>query len=309
MTPLPLRHADDVDSLAPREQAIARSVLYASLFDYPLTLAQLRQTLIESRQTPTEIVNTYRRSAALQDLVAFEDGYFFPKGRIHLISERRRREGRSRAFLRTHRPLLRLIAALPYVRMVCLSGSIAHLNLESGGDLDLFIVTRGARVWSVAVAVVLLAKLLGRRRILCANYIVSDQALAFDSDDLFTASQIVNLKPLTGTETYQRLLAANPYVRRFYPNFHAPDCGSLPLTQSRVVTWAKRGTESICALPSALAERVCRAAYRRYLQHRSRNWESPHEVRLANDCLKLHTRSHRTKVMQRFDEAVHRALE
>jgi len=30
-----------------RELAIARSVIYASLFDYPLTLEQLRRTLIE----------------------------------------------------------------------------------------------------------------------------------------------------------------------------------------------------------------------------------------------------------------------
>ena len=38
--------------LSAAELAIARSVLYASLFDYPLTLAQLRQTLIESAADP-----------------------------------------------------------------------------------------------------------------------------------------------------------------------------------------------------------------------------------------------------------------
>ena len=41
------------------ERAIAESVLYASLFDYPLTLAELRQTLVESAQTPSEILTTY----------------------------------------------------------------------------------------------------------------------------------------------------------------------------------------------------------------------------------------------------------
>ena len=34
-----------------REIAIARSVVYASLFDYPLTLEQLHYALIESDQT------------------------------------------------------------------------------------------------------------------------------------------------------------------------------------------------------------------------------------------------------------------
>jgi hypothetical protein len=309
MTPVPLRRPDEVESLMPGERAIARSVLYASLFDYPLTLAQLRQTLIESRQTPTDILNTYRRSAALRELISFEDGYFFPTGRADLLAERRRREVRSRAFLRAHRLLLQLIAAMPYVRMVSLSGSIAHLNLESGGDLDLFIVTQGGHVWSAAVGVVLLAKLLGRRRTLCANYIVSDAALSFESADLFTASQIINLKPLTGAGTYRRILELNPFVRRFYPNFHAPDCGTLPLAQPQLVTWTKRALEPLLLLPSALVERVCRAAYRGYLQRRAATWQSPQEVRLENDCLKLHTRSHRTQVMRRFDEAVRRAIE
>src|SRR5207248_2232779 len=102
------------------------------------------------------------------------EGFFFPAGREDLIAERRHREARSRAFLQRYRLILRLICAVPWTRMVALSGSIAHLNLERGGDLDLFIVTRGRRVWSVALAVLLVTKLLQRRRIVCANLIVSD---------------------------------------------------------------------------------------------------------------------------------------
>jgi hypothetical protein len=310
MPPIPFRTREVATSaLTAREQAIARSVLYASLFDYPLTLAQLRQTLIESRQTPSEILATFRRSASLQELVTYADGYFFPSGQQQLVVERGRREARSRAFLRAHRPLLHLIAALPFVRLVALSGSIAHLNLESGGDLDLFIVTRGTRVWSTAVATVLLAKLLGRRRTLCANFIVADTALTFEPGDLFTASQIINLKPLAGSDTYRRLLDANPYVRRFYPNFHAPDVGTLPLGQPRAVSWMKRAAEWTLAMPSAIAERMCRVAYRAYLRRRSATWQSPEQVRLGDRCLKLHTRSHRATVMLRFDEAVRDALD
>lgn len=57
-----LHPAHAPSSMPTEELAIARSVLFASLFDYPLTLAQLRQTLIESSLTPTEIELAYRRS-------------------------------------------------------------------------------------------------------------------------------------------------------------------------------------------------------------------------------------------------------
>ena len=45
-----------------RETAIARTVIYASLFDYPLTLEQLHHSLIESDQTRPEILAVYEGS-------------------------------------------------------------------------------------------------------------------------------------------------------------------------------------------------------------------------------------------------------
>src|SRR3954462_3946642 len=83
--------------------AIARSVIYASLFEYPLTLKQLHHSLIESDQTPAEILAVYDGSELLRDVIEHRDGFFFPMGRADLIAERRRREARSDAFLEQHR--------------------------------------------------------------------------------------------------------------------------------------------------------------------------------------------------------------
>jgi hypothetical protein len=304
MMPLPVQFAADHAHLTPAEEAIARSVYYSALFDYPVRLSELRRTLIASAQTPTAILNTIARSTSLPALVEQRDGFFFPTGRSDLIDIRQHREARSRAFLADHRPLLQLIALLPYVSFVALSGSIAHLNLEAGGDLDLFIVTRGRRVWTAAVAIVLLAKLMRRRRTLCANYIVADSAIAFDQQDLFTASQIVNLKPVAGGRLFASILEANPFVRRFYPNFHAPDTGDLPVQVPALVRLSKPLVEWALRWPSAALEMVCRTAYRRYLRRQSARWTSPDQVVLGDDVLKLHTRSHRSTVMSRFDEAL-----
>ena len=290
--------------MSPEELAIARSVLFASLFDYPLTLAQLRQTLIESSLTPSEIEAIYARSKTLQAMIEHRQGFFFPRDRRDLVCERRRREARSRVFLDRHRRLLSIICALPYVEMVALSGSIAHLNLDGAGDLDLFIVTRGRHVWSVTVAVVVIAKLLRRRQTTCANFVLADSALVLDQQDLFSASQIIHLKPLAGQEIYCRFVAANPFVSRFYPNFRVRPVTRRPLWQ-RLARSAKRTVEVVLAAPSGVAEVLCRRAYRSYLTRRSSTWDSPDQVRLEPDCLKLHTKSHRHSVLSRFDDAVH----
>lgn len=311
MMPSPLRlnavplRAD----LSDDEGAIARSVLYAALFDYPLTLAQLRRTLIGSTQTPSQILATLRTSVALGEIVAQADGYFFPTGRRDLIDVRRSRESRSRGFLESHALLLRTIAALPYVRMLALSGSVAHLNLEQGGDLDIFLVTRGRRVWSTTVIVVLLAKLLGRRRTLCANFVVADSALHFAQADLFTANQIVGLKTVTGTDVFQTIVRLNPFVRAFYPNFHGADSSPLHIRHGAAMRLLRRSAEIVLWGPSAVFELVCRTAYRSYLRRRASTWTSPDQVTLGDAVVKLHTRSHRHEVLSRFDEAVSDTLD
>jgi hypothetical protein len=287
------------------ELAIARSVLYASLFDYPLTLAQLRQTLIESSLTPSEIEAIYARSESLHAMIEHRQGFFFPRDRRDLVGERRRREARSRIFLDRHRRLLSVICALPWVEMVALSGSVAHLNLDGAGDLDLFIVTRGRHVWSVTVAVVVIAKLLRRRQTTCANFVLADTALALDQQDLFSASQIIHLKPLVGEEMYRRFVAANPFVSRFYPNFRVTPVARRHSIWQHVMRGAKRAVEFALAAPSVAVEVLSRRAYRAYLTRRSSTWDSPDQVRLEPDCLKLHTKSHRHSVLSRFDDAVH----
>jgi hypothetical protein len=293
-----------------RELAIARSVIYASLFDYPLTLAQLHHTLLESDQTQAEILAVYDGSARLQSIVHHRDGFFFPAGRADLIAERRRREARSHRFLHQHETLLRLLCAIPFTRLVALSGSVAHLNLEPDGDLDLFIVTRGRRVWTVTVALLLLTKLLRRRRIICANFVLADSHLVLEPQDLFTANQLLHLKPLIGADVLDAFLAANPFVTRFYPNAQAqrPD-RSLLQGWTRGFFGVKSLLELLLRIPAPVIEATCRLLYARHLRRRSSSWRSPDQVRLQSDYLKLHTQSHRHTVLDRFDAALEQAVQ
>ena len=152
-----------------REIAIARSVIYASLFDYPLTLEELHYSLIGSDQTRAEILAGDEGSELLRDLVEYRDGFFFPMGR-----DRGQATLPRGAQPRVSRAAPARAAAdlrAPFHTAVALSGSIAHRNLEPNGDLDLFIVTQGPRVWTVTVMLLVLTKLLRRRWTICANFV------------------------------------------------------------------------------------------------------------------------------------------
>jgi hypothetical protein len=187
--------------------------------------------------------------------------------------------------------------------MVALSGSLAHLNASGEADLDLFVITKPGRVWSVTTTVLLLARLFGWRRRLCLNYVISQKRLAVTPIDLFSANQIVHLRPLVGKDVYLRFLEANPYVARYYPNFR-PRAADLEQTVSMQPSKLERLLEATIA---PLYEACCRRAYGWHLTRRAPSWHSRDQVRLEAECLKLHTSSHRHRVMDQFAAAIEEA--
>ena len=283
-----------------REQEIAvlRSVIYASLFDYPLTLEQLEASLGVRARAET-IEAWWRSSDLLQSTVEYRDGLFFPAGRSDLIATRARREALSRELLERDRRLIATVSRMPFVRMVALSGSLAHLNAEEGSaDLDLFVITAPNRVWSVTVALLVIARLLGWRKRLCLNYVVSERTMTIEPRDLFSANQIIHLRPLTGTAVFERFVKANGFVREFYPNFELKTANSKPQAPS------PKPLEAVLSFVAPIAERVSRALYGWHLRGKAAQWQSGDQVRLEPECLKLHTSSHRASTLKKFDAAM-----
>lgn len=292
-----------------QELAFLRSVTYASLFDYPLTLAQLHASLVAVRAEAPAVASWWRNSEFLQATVAHRDDLYFPVGRDELLHTRTRREALSRDLLEREHRVLSLVARMPFVRMVALSGSLAHLNAERSADLDLFVITCPGRVWSVTLTVLVMSRLLGWRERMCLNYVISERAMAIEPADLFSANQIIHLRPIVGHDVFERFVSANPFVRTFYPNFdpvnERPAKGSahkqVPSPKPLIERFLSRGAGRVL-------ESAARAIYGRHLNRRASTWQSIDQVRLEAECLKLHTSSHRASTLERFDAAMARAL-
>jgi hypothetical protein len=219
------------------------------------------------------------------------------------MATRARREALSRELLARDRRALAFAGGMPYVRMVALSGSLAHLNAEGAADLDLFVITAPHRVWSVTLSLLVIAKLAGWRRRMCLNYVISEQALRVAPEDLFSANQIIHLRPLTGRATFARFVRANAFVGRYYPNFVAPAA-----LASRPPAWKHAIEVLLSAGIAPLMERGARALYGWHLNRRAATWQSRDQVRLEPECLKLHTCSHRAAALARYESAVADAL-
>ena len=283
-----------------QELAFLRSVTYAALFDYPLTLAQLQASLVEVRAEEAVVASWWRDSEFLQATVEHRDGLYFPAGRAELLPTRTRREALSRDLLEREHRVLSLVARMPFVRMVALSGSLAHLNAERSADLDLFVITAPGRVWSVTLSVLVISRLLGWRKRMCLNYVISERAMAIEPADLFSANQIIHLRPIVGHDVFERFVNANPFVKALYPNFETGTAGK-PGPKSPFERALSFGAGRVL-------ESLARAIYSWHLERRAATWQSVDQVRLEAECLKLHTISHRASTLEAFEAAMERAL-
>jgi hypothetical protein len=204
----------------PIASAILQTVIYADLFDYPLTATEVHRYLIGQKASLIEIEAYLSQFHRLGQLLACMPPFYFLRGRHHLVNIRRKREVYSQQLWATARRYGRIIAALPFVRMVGISGSLAMDNvLHSEDDIDLLIVTQRGRVWFARGLIILLVHLARQSGVeLCPNYILAEHQLQLDEASLFTAHELAQMIPLSGQETYHNLLDSNSWIRDYLPN-------------------------------------------------------------------------------------------
>lgn len=278
--------------------------MYASIFDYPISAAELARSLPRHKASAEGVRHAIAVRPFLRRRIERVGEWYVPAGRRDLVEIRRRREASSRAFLLAQRRMLDGICAMPFTRLVAISGSLAHLNADDRADLDLFIVTRGNRVWTVALGLVVLSRLMGRRKLVCANFLLADSNLALDQRDLYTANQVLHLRPVIGEETLGRFIAANKPLLEWFPNAADEPPAPFPLPPAGPVRRVKRVLELLFWAPSGVVEGVCRRVYGWHLRRKVSSWRSPEEVQLEPWCLKLHTNSHRAAVLERLEQLV-----
>lgn len=205
------------------ERAILHTLLYSDLFDYPLTPDEAAHYLIGRPGTPDEVRACLARSSWLADRVIELSGYLALRGRETLIARRLDRTATSDRLWRRMQRFVRVLRALPFVRMIAVTGALAMKNSAAHDDIDVLIVTAPDRVWltrALAIGLVYAGKLCGDT--LCPNYVISERALGLDRHTLFVAHEFAQMVPVYGLTIYNRMCAVNPWIQRMLPNASQP---------------------------------------------------------------------------------------
>lgn len=211
----------------PLEDAILRTLLYADVFDFPLSASEIHRFLV-GEAASVDQVRSALEDGGLTSVIEAEPPYYFVAGkaycahvRRHYLSELQRKWARAASYAR-------LLQCVPFVRGAFVTGSLAAGNVDGHSDVDFLLIVQSGRCLLVHAWIKLLVRrgLGGAARLvagdyfdwMCPNFILAEDELELPRKDLYTAWETAQAVPILGEAACRRFLAANGWIRAFLPN-------------------------------------------------------------------------------------------
>ncbi len=290
------------------ETAILRTVLYADVFDFPLTAAEIHHFLITDQPVSRPAVDqALDDSAVLREGLDYTDGYIARAGRADLIAIRHERERTSAQLWKPALRYGRWLARLPFVRMVALTGALSMRNAKAHDDLDYLLVTAPGRVWLARAFSILLVRLVKLRGdVICPNYVLAETALAQEPQNLFIAHEIAQMVPLYGLDLYAGFLTANRWVDSYLADATEPFYRA-PESDLDGWGWLKRAGEFV--LGGCIGDAFERWEYRRKLVRFAPDMAIPGSAARLDDArIKGHFNDHGQRVLDAYAERLQEVM-
>jgi hypothetical protein len=227
-------------------------IAYFDLFNYPVSVEDILFFLdreVEESSIRKEI------DALLVEGCLFRTGHYLSLRNDPSLAEKRNR-GRQHAeeLLPIAHKGARLLFQFPFVRSVCISGSLSKRCADENADIDYFIITRAGRLWIARTLMHLFKKLTylrGRQHRYCMNYFVDEDAMEIREKNIFTATELITLMPASGNTVTAKFFRANEWTCAYYPNYSHRN-REAPETPEP--SWLKRWCEKL--LDNRLGDRL-----------------------------------------------------
>jgi hypothetical protein len=286
-------------------------VAYADVFDYPLRAAEVHQFLHGIAATFADTATALEQSVAADGTLSCQEGLYTLRGREDLVQLRRSRAAHAARLWPAAAWYGRLMAGLPFVRMVAVTGSLAWDNVHGAGDIDYLVITESGRLWLCRWFTAMVARLARRAGVeVCVNYLLSERVLALRERDLYTAYELVRMKPIAGLAVYRKMRALNAWT-----GTHLPNALETPPTEEAEPPRARSWIARLLLQAAGVGEWVLRSwvgtvfewlemRYRvRKIRSRVPEGERT-EMLYTTDCYKAHRGVHRRQTLAAFAERI-----
>jgi len=285
--------------------AMVCTVAYADVFDYPLNPLEIHRYLVGVAADRDDVLHALENGPQVRHTLERRDGYVTLPGRAELVEVRKRRAEIAAQMWPHAVRYGRATAAMPFVRAVILTGALTMGNVDAGDDFDFLIITETGRLWLTRAMVIgFVVKPAARRgHEVCPNYLLSEQTLDFEEQNLYVAHELAQMVPLAGLDVYRRIRSVNRWVDRFLPNASdAPRPVEIPNSSSSSV----RSVVEL-GLGTFVGGKLERFERRRKIRRFTAQRPDSDTAQFGVDRCKGHFKSNEQTVLAAFDERL-RAL-
>ena len=212
-------------------QSIIKTLSYFDIFDYPLTLAEIRKYSEKTIElSDEELLEEVLSISIIQESQSF----FYFLGRSEIVAKRLERSDTSIQKFGKARVVAKILSKIPMVEYIGVSGSLSMNNSLISDDIDLFFIAKKNTLWITRFFVNSILILIRQKRSkskknsqdkICPNMFIVSNALALPKKrmNLYSAHEIVQLRTLFDRkDSYNKFLIANNWVGNFLPNITLP---------------------------------------------------------------------------------------
>lgn len=225
----------------PTERAVLYTLFYFEAFAYPLTAEEIFQYCCDEQLTQGDVLEKLQNLKA-QGLVFQYDRYYQSVDDATWLPKRQENNRRADTFLPLARRMASFIGQFPFVRSVCVSGSLSKNSMRPDSDIDFFVITEPGRLWLARTLLVLFKKifLFNSHKYFCVNYFIDTNHLEIAEKNLFTATETVTLLPMYGAAVFEKFRQANGWAWAQFPHFPLRPTTGVPACKR---SWLKKGLE------------------------------------------------------------------
>ncbi|MFH0987666.1 MAG: hypothetical protein V1841_02115 [Patescibacteria group bacterium] len=205
------------------EESIFKTVIYFDGFSRPLKEKEVLENLQTIDNKEEVFFQTMRESLNSIPNLEKKGDFCFLKGRENLVEERTKREAVSREnFLKIKR-IAEKINFLPFIKGVFVSGSLSIYNSDEKSDIDLLIVSKSGRIFTVRFFLTLLLSLMGVRKTrdnragrVCLNHFLAEDNLKMSYPSLYNAYSYLHLLPILNRDNvFEKFREKNEWMKRY----------------------------------------------------------------------------------------------
>ena len=322
------------------EKQILATIVYYDILNYPLTAFEVflylvnekksleHQQSLESRRKSgrkdsitlpdfrqDSICHLLNNSEYLKKQISQKHGFYFLKEREKIVQQRLNRKKLADQKWKKAKKIFWIMQIAPFVKMILVSGSLAMGNSKNESDIDLIIIAKKGRIWTVRTFVTLLTSVLGIRRHgdktrnkICLNHYITDKSLKIPFESLYNAQSYVHLVNIYNSKEdkkiFRRFQEENGWIKKYACNYES----------SELSGFRSIGRNKIFGLVSGFFEIILSGKFGNYLEKELSIIQSKRikkdplykksggRITISDDQLEFHPDSHEANVIPEFNK-------